>query len=114
MQLARSAKVAFSLGVINTATRSVARSALLKEASFTIDLNQQWGVWLIVASLAVVVVVAEGFCVAIAQLASRSRLRQLNARGRELLSSELGLIGSAGAGVMGPRAIQPHRLNDSS
>ena len=55
--------------------------------SSSIHLNQQWGVWLIVASLAVVVVVAEGFCVAIAQLASRSKLRQLNARGRELLSS---------------------------
>ena len=44
-------------------------------SSSTIHLNQQWGVWLIVASLAVVVVVAEGFCVAIAQLASRSKLR---------------------------------------
>ena len=43
--------------------------------SSTIHLNQQWGIWLIVASLAVVVFVAEGFCVAIAQLASRSRLR---------------------------------------
>ena len=43
--------------------------------SSSIHLNQQWGVWLIVASLAVVVVVAEGFCVAIAQLASRSKLR---------------------------------------
>ena len=43
--------------------------------SSTIHLNQQWGIWLIVASLAVVVVVAEGFCVAIAQLASRSKLR---------------------------------------
>ena len=85
----------------------------MKAVSGCLDLMAR-GVWLIVASLAVVVVVAEGFCVAIAQLASRSRLRQLNARGRELLSSELGLIGSAGAGVMGPRAIQPHRLNDSS
>ena len=83
----------------------------MKAVSGCLDLMAR-GVWLIVASLAVVVVVAEGFCVAIAQLASRSRLRQLNARGRELLSSELGLIGSAGAGVMGPRAIQHHRLND--
>ena len=97
--------------------------------SSTIHLNQQWGVWLIVASLAVVVIDA--------QLASRSRLRaaheQAEARERQaeaakrqgqgiallrsaaLLSarvqldpSELSLIGSAGAGVMGPRAIQHH------
>jgi len=46
----------------------------------TIHLNQQWGVWLIFASLAVVVFVAEGFCVAIAQLASRSRLGEENRR----------------------------------
>ena len=97
--------------------------------SSTIHLNQQWGIWLIVASLAVVVIDA--------QLASRSRLRaaheQAEARERQaeatkrqgqgiallrsaaLLSarvqldpSELNLIGSAGAGVMGPRAIQHH------
>ena len=97
--------------------------------SSSIHLNQQWGVWLIVASLAVVVIDA--------QLASRSRLRaaheQAEARERQaeaakrqgqgiallrsaaLLSarvqldpSELNLIGSAGAGVMGPRAIQHH------
>ena len=97
--------------------------------SSSIHLNQQWGVWLIVASLAVVVIDA--------QLASRSRLRaaheQAEARERQaeaakrqgqgiallrsaaLLSarvqldpSELSLIGSAGAGVMGPRAIQHH------
>ena len=45
-----------------------------------------------------------------------ARLSKLNARGRELLSSELGLIGSAGAGVMdlsagaelpGPAAAEP-------
>ena len=48
--------------------------------SSSIHLNQQWGVWLIVASLAVVVFVAEGFCVAIAQLASRSRLGEENRR----------------------------------
>ena len=40
-----------------------------------ITIHQQWGVWFIVASLTVVGVVAEGFCVAIAQLASRSKLR---------------------------------------
>ena len=95
----------------------------------TIHLNQQWCVWLIVTSLAVVAIDA--------QLASRSRLRaaheQAEARERQaeaakrqgqgiallrsaaLLSarvqldpSELNLIGSAGAGVMGPRAIQHH------
>ena len=95
--------------------------------SSSIHLNQQWGVWLIVASLAVVVIDA--------QLASRSRLRaaheQAEARERQaeaakrqgqgiallrsaaLLSarvqldpSELNLIGSAGALVMCPRAIQ--------
>ena len=48
--------------------------------SSSIHLNQQWGIWLIVASLAVVVFVAEGFCVAIAQLASRSRLGEENRR----------------------------------
>ena len=95
----------------------------------TIHLNQQWGVWLIVTSLAVVAIEA--------QLASRSRLGEENRRCEEartaaeernraaeaaerqgqgiallrsaaLLSarvqldpSELNLIGSAGAGVMG-------------
>ena len=49
----------------------------------TIHLNQHWGVWLIAASLAIVVFVAEGFCVAIAQLASRSRLGQENRRCEE-------------------------------
>ena len=97
--------------------------------SSTIHLNQQWGVWLIVTSLAVVAIDA--------QLASRSRLGEENRRCEEartaaeernraaeaakrqgqgiallrsaaLLSarvrldpSELNLIGSAGAGVMG-------------
>ena len=46
--------------------------------SSTIYLNQQWGIWFIVASLAVVAIVAEGFCAAVAQLASRSRLRAEN------------------------------------
>jgi hypothetical protein len=88
----------------------------------TIHLNQQWGVWLIVTSLAVVAIDA--------QLASRSRLGEENRkiqdertaaeaaerqgqgiallRSAALLSprvqldpSELNLIGSAGAGVMG-------------
>ena len=43
-----------------------------------IPLNQQFGIWFIIASLAVVVVVAAGFCAAVAQLASRSRLRAAN------------------------------------
>ena len=114
----------------------------------TIHLNQQWGVWLIFASLAVVVIDA--------QLASRSRLGEENRRCEEALArsreandaaeernraaearerqakqterqgqgiallrsaallsarvqldpSELNLIGSAGALVMCPRAIQ--------
>ena len=43
-----------------------------------VSLNQQRGVSFIIASLAVVFVVAEGFCAAVAQLASRSRLRAKN------------------------------------
>ena len=54
--------------------------------SSTIHLNQQWGVWLIVASLAVVVVVAEGFCAAVAQLASRSRGREEDRRREKALA----------------------------
>lgn len=44
-------------------------------AGAKLQLPQQWGVWFIVASVAVVVVLAEGFCVAVAQLATGSRLR---------------------------------------
>ena len=44
----------------------------------TIHLNQQWGVWLIAASLAVVVIDA--------QLASRSRLGEENRRCEEALA----------------------------
>jgi hypothetical protein len=40
-----------------------------------LKLPQQWGVWFIVALMALVVVVAEGFCVTVAQLATGSRLR---------------------------------------
>ncbi|WP_323207316.1 hypothetical protein [Synechococcus sp. BA-132 BA5] len=40
-----------------------------------IQLPQQWGVWFIAASIALVFVVAEGFCEAVAQLATGSRLR---------------------------------------
>ena len=39
----------------------------------TIPLHRQWGAWFIAASLAVVFIVAAGFCAAVAQLASRSR-----------------------------------------
>ena len=48
--------------------------------SRTFHLNQQWGLWPIVAPLAVVVIVAKGFCAAVAQLASRSRLGEENRR----------------------------------
>jgi hypothetical protein len=41
----------------------------------TIALQQQWGIPFIAASLATIVVVAEGCCEAVAQLASGSRLR---------------------------------------
>jgi hypothetical protein len=44
-------------------------------AGAKLQLPQQWGVWFIAASVALVVVVAEGFCVAVAQLATGSRLR---------------------------------------
>jgi drug/metabolite transporter superfamily protein YnfA len=37
--------------------------------------QQQWGILFIAASLATVVVVAEGFCAVVAQLAARSRFR---------------------------------------
>ena len=40
-----------------------------------LPLPQQWGVWFIAASVALVAVVAEGFCEAVAQLATGSRLR---------------------------------------
>jgi hypothetical protein len=48
--------------------------------SSTIHLNQQWGLWPIVTPLAVVIIVAKGFCSAVAQLASRSRLGEENRR----------------------------------
>ena len=48
--------------------------------SHRFSLNQQWGIWCIVASLAVVAVVAAGFCEAVAQLASRSRRREEDRR----------------------------------
>jgi hypothetical protein len=79
----------------------------------TIHLNQQWGVWPILAPLAVLVIVAAGFCAAVAQLASRSRLGEENRRIQDERTaaeaaeripgpvSRTSLIGSAGAGVMG-------------
>jgi hypothetical protein len=51
-----------------------------------ISLNQQRGVCFIIASLAVVAVVAEGFCAAVAQLASRSRGREEDRRREEALA----------------------------
>jgi hypothetical protein len=44
-------------------------------AGHNIPLPQQWGIPLIAASVATIFVVAEGLCEAVAQLASRSRLR---------------------------------------
>ena len=43
-------------------------------AGAKLQLPQQWGVWFIVASVALVIVVAEG-CIAVAQLATGSRRR---------------------------------------
>ncbi len=53
-----------------------------------IGLQQQWGIVGIAASVATVVVVAEGFCAAVAELASRSLLRAAHvAAGRRSRSS---------------------------
>ena len=48
-----------------------------------LQLPQQWGVWFIAASVALVAVVAEGFCEAVAQLATGSRLRAANQAAEE-------------------------------
>ena len=48
-----------------------------------LQLPQQWGVWFIAASVALVAVVAEGFCEAVAQLATGSRLRAANEAAEE-------------------------------
>ncbi len=58
--------------------------------SWRFSLNQQWGIWCIVASLAVVAVVAAGFCEAVAQLATRSRRREEDRRIREALTAAEG------------------------
>jgi hypothetical protein len=56
--------------------------------SYIIHLQQQWGILCILASVATVVVVAEGFCAAVAELASRSLLRAAHvAAGRRSRSS---------------------------
>jgi hypothetical protein len=55
--------------------RQTWRTLLPGPAGAKLQLPQQWGVWFIAASVALVVVVAEGFCVAVAQLATGSRLR---------------------------------------
>ena len=89
--------------------------------SSSIHLNQQWGVWLIVASLAVVVFVAEGFCVAIAQLASRSRLRaaheQAEARERQAEAAKRqgqGIALLRSAALLSARVqLDPSELNRS-
>jgi hypothetical protein len=46
-------------------------------------IQQQWGVWLIVVSLPLVLVVAAGFCEAVAQLAAGSRRRAEVDRARD-------------------------------
>ncbi len=84
-----------------------------------IPLNQQFGIWFIVASLAVVVVVAEGFCAAVAQLASRSRLRAANetaeARERQAEAAERqgqGIALLRGAALLSARVqLEPSELN---
>jgi hypothetical protein len=43
----------------------------LDRSGTTLQLQQQWGIVFILASVATVLVVAEGFCAAVAQLASR-------------------------------------------
>ena len=52
-------------------------------AGAKLQLPQQWGVWFIAASVALVAVVAEGFCEAVAQLATGSRLRAANEAAEE-------------------------------
>jgi hypothetical protein len=84
-----------------------------------ISLNQQRGVCFIVASLAIVVVVAAGFCAAVAQLASRSRLRAENkaaeARDRQAEAAERqgqGIALLCGAALLGARVqLEPSELN---
>ena len=49
----------------------------------TLRLQQQWGIPFIAASVAIVFVVAEGFCEAVAELATRSRLRAAHERARD-------------------------------
>ena len=84
-----------------------------------VSLNQQRGVCFIIASLAVVFVVAEGFCAAVAQLASRSRLRAANetaeARERQAETAERQGQGIAllhGAALLSARVqLEPSELN---
>jgi hypothetical protein len=52
-------------------------------AGRNLPIPQQWGIPLIAASVAIVFVVAEGFCEAVAQLATGSRLRAANETTRE-------------------------------
>jgi hypothetical protein len=91
-----------------------------------VSLNQQRGVSFIIASLAVVFVVAEGFCAAVAQLASRSRLRAENeaaeardraaeARERQAEAAERqgqGIALLRGAALLSARVqLEPSELN---
>jgi hypothetical protein len=51
--------------------------------SHNFKFNRQWGIWIIASSLAVASVVTAGFCEAVAELASGSRLREKNRKIRE-------------------------------
>jgi hypothetical protein len=77
--------------------------------SYRFSLNQQWGIWFIVVSLAVVVIDA--------QLATRSRLRAAEARQRQAEATERqgqGLALLRGAALLSARLqLDPSELNRS-
>jgi hypothetical protein len=50
------------------------RGSAAERETIALQLQQPWGIPFIIASLATVFVVAEGFCAAVAQLATGSRL----------------------------------------
>jgi hypothetical protein len=52
-------------------------------AAARVQLEHQWGIWFTAASLAVVAVVAAGFCEAVAQLATRTWLRAADEKAKE-------------------------------
>ena len=79
------------------------------------------GVWCIVASVALVVVVAEGFCVAVAQLATGFRRRAADVaaraeeRGRALRAGALvwlepSLLHRRFLALLIDQSINPHRI----